>query len=145
VVAAATVAAVTARLAIVFIPVLALVVAGCGVRNSKPFTAKSTAPCLRDHGFTGVTTNASQVGFVAAFAENGGIKAVSPTGNTLTIAFTADTGSVDSTENAFRNHAPKAVRPHLSDIMEANRNAVLVWTITPKGDELDAVTRCLRS
>ena len=62
----------------------------------------------------------------------------------LTIAFTADPDSVDSTEAAFKSHAPKSLRPHISDIMSSNRNAVLVWTVTPTGDEADAATRCLR-
>jgi hypothetical protein len=121
-----------------------LVAAGCGVRNSKPFTAKASAPCLRSHGFTGVTTNPSDVGFVAAFADLGGIRARSASGNLLTVAFTASPDSVASTEAAFKSHAPKSLRPHISDIMGANRNAVLVWTTTPTGDEADAATRCLR-
>jgi hypothetical protein len=133
---------VAARLA-VFLAVLALVAAGCGVRNSKPFTAKGTAPCLAGKGFHGVTSRPTEVGFVAAFAAHGGLKATSPTGNTLTIAFTADPDSVQSTENAFRNHAPPAVRRHLSDIMQASRNAVILWTVTPKGSESDAVSNCL--
>jgi hypothetical protein len=135
---------VAARVAVV-LAVFALVAAGCGVRNSKPYTAARTAPCLADHGFTGVTRNPGKVGFVAAFAPNGGLTGVSPHGNRLTIAFTADPDSVQSTEQAFRTHAPAAVRRHLSDIMETNRNAVLVWTVTPKGDELDTVNHCLGS
>ena len=123
---------------------LALLAAGCGVRNSKPFTAKLTAPCLAKNGFTGVTTNPTEVGFIAGFADHGGLRATSPTGNVLTVAFTADSDSVGSTEDAFKAHAPKGLRPHISDIMGSNRNAVLVWTITPKGDEADTATRCLK-
>ncbi len=122
---------------------VALVAAGCGVRSSTPFTAKGSAGCLAKHGFTGVTTKSTEVGFIAGFADKGGIRATSPTGNVLTIAFTADAGSVGSTEDAFRTHAPKSLRPHMSDIMGTNRNAVLVWTITPLPDELDAAQRCL--
>jgi len=121
-----------------------LVAGGCGVRNSKPFTAGATAPCLAKHGFTGVTTKPAEVGFIAGFADNGGVRATSASGNVLTIAFTADSDSVASTEDAFRSHAPKSLRPHMSDIMGANRNAVLVWTITPKAEESDAATRCLK-
>jgi hypothetical protein len=123
---------------------VALLAAGCGVRNSKPFTAKLTAPCLAKNGFTGVTTNPNAVGFIAGFADNGGIRATSPAGNGLTIAFTADSSSVGSTQDAFKAHAPKALRPHISDIMSSNRNAVLVWTITPTGDDSDAVAHCLK-
>ena len=123
---------------------VALLAAGCGVRTTKPFTAKGTAGCLRSNGFTGVTTNPGQVGFIAGFADNGGVRATSATGNVLTIAFTAGPDSVPSTEAAFKSHAPKSLRPHISDIMSSNRNAVLVWTVTPKGDEADAATLCLK-
>ena len=123
---------------------VALVAAGCGVRTTKPFTAKGTVGCLRSHGFTGVTTNPGKVGFIAGFADNGGIKARSAMGNVLTIAFTADADSTASTEEAFRSHAPKRLRPHISDIMQTNRNAVLVWTTTPDPGELAAATGCLK-
>jgi hypothetical protein len=123
----------------------ALLAAGCGVRNSNPFTAKASAPCLKSHGFTQVTTKPTEVGFIAGFADRGGIRAKSPSGNELTIAFTADAGSVDSTEEAFRTHAPKYLRPHMADIMETNRNAVLVWTTTPDPNELQTAQVCLHS
>jgi hypothetical protein len=127
----------------VLLAVCALV-AGCGVRNSKPFTAKGSASCLESHGFARVTTSPALVGFIAGFADNGGIRAASPSGNILTIAFTDSPDSVDSTKEAFRSHAPKSLRPHMSDIMTANRNAVLVWTTTPDPGELDTAQRCLR-
>jgi hypothetical protein len=123
---------------------VALLAAGCGVRTTKPFTASGTAPCLRTHGFTSVTTDPSKVGFIAAFADKGGISALSPTGNHLTIAFTADADSTGPTEENFRARAPKSLRPHMSDIMQTNRNAVLVWTTSPDPAELDAASRCLK-
>jgi hypothetical protein len=132
---------VAAKLALLL--AVAAVVAGCGVRNSKPFTAKGTVGCLKSHAFTRVTTNPALVGFIAGFADNGGIRAASPSRNNLTIAFTDSPDTVKSTEDAFRSHAPKSLRPHMADIMMTNRNAVLVWTITPKPDELDAAQRCL--
>ena len=125
------------------IEVCALVV-GCGVRNSKPSTAAGSVSCLRSHAFTRVTTNPGAVGFIAGFADHGGIRAASPSGNILTIAFTEGPDAVDSTEEAFRSHAPKSLRPHMSDIMTASGNAVLVWTTTPDPDELDTAQRCLR-
>jgi hypothetical protein len=123
---------------------LAVLAAGCGVRNSKPFNANPTASCLRSHGFSSVTTNPIAVGFIAGFADRGGVRGRSPSGNVLTIAFASDADSTGSTEDAFRAHAPKELRPHMSDIMETNRNAVLVWTTTPASDELDTATRCLK-
>ena len=140
---AATVARV-ARTTLGIALAVALLAAGCGVRTSKPFTANGTAACLKTHGFTGVTTDPLKVGFIAAFADKGGISAISPMGNHLTIAFTADADSTGSTEQSFRSHAPKSLRPHMSDIMQTNRNAVLVWTTTPDPAELDTATRCLK-
>jgi hypothetical protein len=118
--------------------------AGCGVRTTKPFTANGTVGCLKTHGFTGVTTDPLKVGFIAAFADKGGLTAVSALGNRLTIAFTADADSTGPTEQTFRARAPKRLRPHMSDIMQTNRNAVLVWTTTPDPAELDTVNRCLK-
>jgi hypothetical protein len=122
-----------------------LLAAGCGVRNDKAFTAQKSAGCFTSHGFTQVTTDPNKVGFVAGFAENGGLRATSPTGNVVTIAFAADASSVGGTEDAFRTHAPPKLRPHLPDIMSADRNAVLVWTVTPTPGELDTAQRCLAS
>lgn len=123
---------------------VALLAAGCGARTSEPFNAAGTAGCLKTRGFTGVTTDPSKVGFIAAFADRGGISAISPMGNHLTIAFTADADSTGSTEQNFRARAPKSLRPHMSDIMQTNRNAVLVWTTTPDPADLDTATRCLK-
>jgi hypothetical protein len=132
-------------LRVVLVAALAgLVLAGCGVRTTKPFTAAGTAPCLRDKGFTQVTTSFTKVGFVAGNAENGGLVAKPPSGNELTIAFAADEDSVASVEQAFRRFAPPKLRPHIGDIMSSVRNAVLVWTITPDPDESDTATRCLK-
>jgi hypothetical protein len=128
---------------------LAALVAGCGVRNSKPFSPTKSAACLRSHGFTSVTTGSDpgKVGFVAAFADDGGLRATSPETNVLTVAFAADaqSSSTSSLEAAFRSHAPKSLRPHMGDIMSVNRNAVLVWTTSPSSTDSDTVNRCLRS
>jgi hypothetical protein len=121
----------------------ALAAAGCGGGGAKPYTAKGTAPCLRTKGFTQVTTNPVAVGFIAGFAENGGIRATSATGNVLTIAFAADEESTPSTRQAFRRHAPPAYRPHLNDVMRSQRNAVLVWTVTPDPAQLADAESCL--
>jgi hypothetical protein len=132
---------------LVLLLAVAAIVAGCGVRNSTPFSPKASAACLRSHGFTSVTTDPTQVGFIAAFADDGGLRATSPEHNILTVAFAADaqSSSTSSLEDAFRSHAPKSLRPHMGDIMFVNRNAVLVWTTGPSSADSDTVNRCLRS
>jgi hypothetical protein len=131
-----------ALLAAALVPA-ALAAAGCGA--TKPYTAAGTAPCLREKGFTGVTTDPARVGFIAGFAQNGGIRAASPSGNVVTIAFAADEASASSTRQAFRRHAPPSLRPHIRDIMDSKRNAVLVWTVTPEPGTLADAEACLHS
>jgi hypothetical protein len=124
---------------------LAAVAAGCGARSNTPYTAKATLGCLKAKGFTHVTTNPVQVGLIAAFAANGGIRATAPSGNVVTLAFADSESSVSSTEEAFRTHAPKGLRSHISDVMRSNRNVVIVWTTTPAQDEETKVEGCLAS
>ena len=120
--------------------------AGCGAGSTKPYTAAGTAPCLRDKGFTQVTTNAAKVGFIAGVADNGGVRAAaSAPGNVLTIAFTASDADVAGTKRAFTRQAPPRLRHHMRDIMESQRNAVLVWTVTPSSQQLDDALGCLHS
>ena len=127
------------------IGLLALLAAGCGARSNTPFTAKGTLPCLRGKDFTKISSNPAKVGFIAGFAENGGLIATSPsTGNTVTIAFGANEDEVPGTEGAFRKAAPASLRPHLGDVMRSDRNAVLVWTTTPTSDDdSSALNGCL--
>jgi hypothetical protein len=123
--------------------VLVLVLAACGSGSSKPYTAAGTKACLTQKGFSGVTTNESKIGFIAAFAPNGGLLARSKAGNVVTIAFADDAAGAVSTEKAFRRAAPKSLRPHMADIMEAKQNAVLVWTVSPTQQELSDAESCL--
>jgi hypothetical protein len=123
----------------------AVLAAGCGARSSTPFTASASVGCLKTKQFTHVSTNPAKVGFIAGFAANGGIIATSPAANVVTIAFTDSADSVASTEQAFRRHAPASLRPHMSDVMRVNRNAVIVWTTTPSGGDESTVEGCLKS
>jgi dihydroxyacid dehydratase/phosphogluconate dehydratase len=122
---------------------LAVLLAGCGGGSTKPYTAQGTVPCLRDKGFSGVTNSAPKVGFIAGFAENGGLRAKTKDGNVLTIAFTGSSAEVPGTKRAFTRQAAPQYKHHMADIMESQRNAVLVWTVTPSQQQLDAVLGCL--
>ena len=80
---------------------------------------------------------------VAAAAPNGGLLARAP-GNALTIAFASDSGDAESIAQAFTRFAPKKLRPHISDVMRTEKNAVLLWTVTPPLEELNKVVGCLK-
>jgi hypothetical protein len=130
------------------IPLLAailsvMVLAACGSGAPKPYTAAGTKACLAQNGFTHVTTSADKIGFIAAFAANGGLQARSKTGNVLTIAFADEATSVPGIEKQYRRAAPPRLRPHMADIMESQRNAVLVWTVSPIQSELSSAESCL--
>ena len=124
---------------------LVVVLAGCGASRNAAYTAAGTAKCLAKKGFAGVSTDPFKVGFIAASADNGGLVGKAKSGNVLTIAFAADHQAAASTEAAFRRRAPKSLRPHMSDIMESQRNAVLVWTVSPTSQELSDAESCLAS
>ena len=128
--------------ALVLVVALAFLAAGCGA-GSRTYTAAGTAKCLSGKGFAGVTTDPAKVGFIAAFADNGGLRATAPNGNVVTIAFAKDASSVGGTEVAFRDHASPFYKKHITDIMESQGNAVLVWTTAPSQAQLSTALGCL--
>jgi hypothetical protein len=115
---------------------------GCTETEPSVYKAGGTAKCLRDTGYQ-VTTDPAEVGVVAAAAPNGGLLAREP-GNALTIAFASDAGDAESIAQAFKRFAPKKLQPHISDVMRTEKNAVLLWTITPPIEELNKVVGCLK-
>jgi hypothetical protein len=126
---------------VVALVAVALLVAGC---NSEPsvYKAEPTAKCLRGKGFR-VTTDPEKVGVVAAAAPNGGLRAFEP-GNTLTIAFGESSDDALGIQRAFRRFAPKSLRPNIDDVMRIQKNAVLLWTVTPPLEEMNKVFGCLK-
>ncbi|HEY1367780.1 MAG TPA: hypothetical protein VGF23_11720 [Gaiellaceae bacterium] len=130
------------RLALLFVPVL--LAAGCGAQSKSPFAAAPTAECLSGKGYR-VSTRDADVGLVAATAARGGLRAVPPDGNTLTIAFADTSGDAEETRSAFRRFAPKPLQRHFSDVARVQRNAVMVWTTSPSQDALDTVMHCLKT
>lgn len=133
------------RTGIALLLALALLAAGCGVRNDNPYTAAKSVSCFRAQGFTEVSTARLKVGFIAGVAQNGGLVGKAPDGNFLTVAFAADAKGAASTAAAYKRAAPKSLRPHMSDILETQRNAVLVWTTTPSRDDHSRALGCLHS
>jgi hypothetical protein len=133
-----------ARLSLVCAALLALA-AGCGAQSSKPFTAAGTVACLKDIGFTKVTRNSMKIGLIAAFAENGGLRADAADGNVLTVAFAADEAGAPSTAAAFKNQASPFYKKRIGDVLQTDRNAVMVWQTAPTQEQIDTVKGCLGS
>jgi hypothetical protein len=129
------------RLSLCLLLLLGVVTAGCDTEPSV-YKAESTANCLRKHGYQ-VTTDPNNLGVVEGHTENGGLVARHP-GNAIRIAFGASSDDAPGIENGYRLFAPKKLRPHITDVMRTQKNAVLLWTVTPPQDEMDTVFGCLK-
>ena len=122
--------------------VAVLAVTGCGAKAAKTYHVDGTAKCLRDAHYR-VRTDADNLGVVAAAAPLGSLRAFEP-GNTVTISFGNDHREAVNISELYRRFAPKKLRPHIDDVMEIQKNAVLVWTVTAPMDDHDNVVGCLK-
>jgi hypothetical protein len=130
----------------VILALICVLAAGCGAGSSKPYTAKGSLACFaKAKGFKKATIDQAKLDFIAGFAANGGLRTTATDGNVLTIAFALDEAGAASTQRAYRRFAPAKLRPRMSDIMEAQQNAVLVWTVSPTPEQLATAKSCLHS
>ena len=121
---------------------LAIAVSGCGSNAVDAYHVDATAKCLRGAGWR-VRTDADNLGVVAAAAPLGSLRASEP-GNTVTISFGNDHREALNISGLYRRFAPKKLRPHIDDVMEIQKNAVLLWTITPPAGDHDTIVGCLK-
>jgi hypothetical protein len=129
------------RRGIVVVAVLtALAVTGCGTKATKVYRVDGTAKCLRDAGYRVSTVN---LGLVADSAPLGSLRAFKP-GNAVTISFGNDHREALNISELYRKFAPKKLRPHIDDVMEIQKNAVVLWTVTPPSADHDKVFGCLK-
>lgn len=120
---------------------LALLLTGCETEPSV-YKAGSTAKCLRGEEYR-VTTDPAKLGVVEGNTANGGLLASKP-GNAVRIAFGESSDDALGIERAYRRFAPKKLRPHITDVMRTQKNAVLLWTVTPPLEEMNTVFACLK-
>jgi hypothetical protein len=121
---------------------LVVVAAGCNTEPSV-YKAAPTAKCLRSKLHYRVTTDRAEIGVVERTAPNGGLIAFHP-GNAVRMAFAESSDAAPGLEHAYRIFAPKKLRPHITDVMRTNKNVVLLWTVTPPQEEINAVYGCLK-
>jgi hypothetical protein len=127
---------------VVVLLLLSGLAAGCTSGEPSAFTAEPTAKCLRGQNYR-VTTDDAKVGVVAANAPHGGLLA-KERGNALTIAFAQNSDDAIMVSGAFKRFAPKKLKPHIEDVLRIQKNAVLLWTVTPPQDEMNKVFGCLK-
>jgi hypothetical protein len=118
------------------------VAAGCGNPVHSHYTVQPTATCLRKLGYT-VTTHAAKLGPVEASATEGALRADEP-GNAVRMTFSQTHEQAVNIMAAYHKFAPRRLRPHLADVLSAQKNATLLWTITPPPDEMTRVLGCLK-
>ncbi len=122
----------------------ALALGGCAASKPKPYRAEGTADCLRKAGYH-VLTDADRLGAVAASASLGALRASEP-GNNVTISFGETQREAANITKLYRRFAPAKLARHIDDVMEVQKNAVLLWGVhTPPPDERDKVVGCLES
>jgi hypothetical protein len=122
--------------------VFVLLVAACGNPVHSHYTVKDTAACLRNLGYE-VDTDAASLGPVEASAPEGALRAKKP-GNAVVITFAEDEAGARNIEAGYRRFVSPRLRRHIRDVMLSQKNAVLLWTVTPPQDELTRVLDCLR-
>jgi hypothetical protein len=121
--------------------IVVLLASGCETEPSA-YKAAPTAECLRDKDVR-VITERSQLGVVERSTENGGL-IVYTVGNAVRIAFGANEEDTLGIEEGYRRFVSKRVRPHIGDVMRTEKNAVLLWTVTPSDEAAELVTGCLK-
>lgn len=129
------------RLPLCLLALLALVAAGCDTEPSV-YKAEPTAKCLRKDGYR-VVSNRAELGVVEKSTDNGGLIAYHP-GNAVRIAFGGSSDDTPGIRLGYRRFLPKRVRPHIDDVLRIQKNAVLLFTVTPPQDEQDQVFGCLK-
>ena len=130
------------RLVLVLAVGLLVLASACGGAEPSVYKAEPSARCLRDEGYR-VTTARADLGVVEKGAEHGGLIAFEP-GNAVRISFGANSDDALGIQRGYRRFVPKRVRPHITDVMRTEKNAVLLWTVTPPQEEMDKVFGCLR-
>jgi hypothetical protein len=129
------------RLPVCLLLVLAVLAAGCNTEPSA-YKAEPTAKCLRKDGYR-VTTDPAQVGVVERTAFNGGLLAFHP-GNAIRMAFGQNSDDAPGLAEGYRRFAPKKLKPRIDDVLRIQKNAVLLWTVTPPQEEINTVFGCLK-
>jgi hypothetical protein len=121
---------------------LAALAAGCGNPVHSHYGVRATAECLKKLGYT-VNTHAAQLGPVENSATEGALLAKEP-GNAVRMTFSADHAQAKNILAAYHQFVSPRLRPHLSDVLSSQKNATLLWTITPPPDEMQRVLGCLK-
>jgi hypothetical protein len=121
---------------IVVLAAALLVLAGCGGGGSLYVLGKTRA-CLRDKN----VRLGPPIDFVATTATGGATRALLP-GNTVSIVFGETQSDADNIADEYRRVA--ATNVGIDDILQEQRNVVLLWHIHPTDAHVSLITGCLK-
>lgn len=120
---------------------VALALAGCGGGGSKVYSALATKSCLEKAGAKIVpATEAND--FVASSALGGSVGAKLAS-NGVTISFGRDNAEGNLIQKAYAKYGNKDVP--IDQVLQRQRNAVLLWAGVPTPQDRDVVLKCLKS
>ncbi|MEX2211512.1 MAG: hypothetical protein WD689_07085 [Gaiellaceae bacterium] len=119
----------------------AVLAGGCG--GSEPaepdrYVLAPTRDCLVE---LGRDVDTKRVDFVATTASGGAMR-VTLDENFLVAAFGADPAEAERLELAYRQFAGKSIP--IDDVLQRQKNVVLVWNAPPSAEHRDAVLGCLK-
>lgn len=115
---------------------LVLLAAGCGGKST--LTLEKTRACLEKQ--KGIVVRA-KVDFVASTALGGAVNVKFPK-NQVTIAFGLDRNEAARIVAAYRRFKGKNIG--LPDVLRPERNAVTLWAVHPRDDDLKTIHDCLK-
>jgi len=125
-------------LAVLALSALALILAACG--GAKNYTLAATRKCLA-HQKGAKLRPVPKTDFIARNALGGAISVAMP-GNEVTITFGRDSKVAAGVAAAYRR--VHGANIGIEDVLQPQRNAVLLWRAHPSDRDLSLVNSCLK-
>lgn len=116
---------------------------GCGGSGGDEPSSYALAPtkqCLAAED--GVKVDAHAVDFVASTALGGAMRVKVSPQNFVVMAFGENDAEGARIEEAYRDFAGRRIP--IDQVLQRNKNLVLVWNAPPSGDEESAISSCLQ-
>ena len=130
------------RLALAVALGVGALVSGCGGSGDEPssYALTPTKQCLLAE--EGIRVDMRNVNFVATTALGGAMRVRVSATNFVVMAFGDSEAEAERIEQAYREFAGRSIP--IDDVLQRNKNLVLIWNAPPAGEENDAILGCLK-
>jgi hypothetical protein len=117
-------------------------VSGCGGPGEEPssYALAPTRECLLAKD--GIRVDMKNVNFVASTALGGAMRVRVSATNFVVMAFGDSEAEAGRIEQAYREFAGRSIP--IDDVLQRNKNLVLIWNAPPAGEESEAILGCLK-